>query len=64
MLTKVSATAGSCEESADELSSRAMVSAGPRSPDGEERSVEPREPTCWVLPALGEGWSRPEDRAP
>lgn len=51
----MSATAGSCEESADELGNRAMVSAGPQSPDGEEPSVEPREPVCWVLPALGEG---------
>lgn len=40
----VIAAAGSCRGSAGELSNRAMVSAGPLSPDGEERSAEPREP--------------------
>ena len=30
-----------------------MVSAGPKSPEGEERPAEPREPGWWVLPGVG-----------
>jgi hypothetical protein len=32
-----------------------MVSAGPKSPEGEERPAEPREPGWWVLLGTGGG---------
>lgn len=49
------AAARSCRGSAGELGSRAMVRAGPLSPDGAERPGEPREPRWSVVSGAGGG---------
>lgn len=56
------AAAGSCRGGADELGNRAMVRAGPLSPDGEERPAEPLSRGVGASPGLGEGWDRPAER--
>lgn len=51
----VIAAAGSCGGSMGELRNRALVSAVPLSPFGEERPAEPRDPGWWALPGAGGG---------
>lgn len=51
----VVAAAGSCGGSVGELRNRALVSAVPLSPFGEERPAEPRDPGWWALPGAGGG---------